>query len=311
MEHAPNVYASGGIDRASHRREDDAWLAKRLDDPKTRFVPVWRGRSLVAGRGQAVAAVRLTRRAAHGLLAACGTPLFLGLVEGVAQFALDLSAMDEPPIDLVADVEPEPDVGFVDLRQVGPLLGHDDGALLAYARGLAHWHGRTGFCSVCGTPTEIEQAGHLRRCTNPDCRASHFPRTDPAVIMLVSDGERVILGRQKIWPPGMHSVLAGFVEPGESLEDGVRREVFEEVGIELNRVTYRYSQPWPFPQSLMIGFVAECDPGSRLHVNLDELEGAEWYTAAALRASPEDERFRLPRRDSIARRLILDWLEGR
>ncbi|MDJ0895115.1 MAG: NAD(+) diphosphatase [Alphaproteobacteria bacterium] len=309
MEHAPNVYASGGIDRASHRRTDEAWLARRLADPTTRVVPVWQDKNLAAGRGAASAAVLLTGAAGQEILRLGAAPIFLGLIDGDAYFAVDLSALEQPPIELVMNVAPEPDVGFVDLRQIGPLLSHEDGALLAYARAMCHWNARHGYCAVCGTASESTDAGHVRRCPNPECRASQFPRTDPAVIMLVTDGDRVVLGRQKIWPPGMHSVLAGFVEPGESLEDGVRREVLEEVGVELREVRYRYSQPWPFPQSLMLGFVATCDPGARLFVNLDELENADWYSRTALRASPEDQSFRLPRLDSIARRLLLDWLE--
>ena len=147
----------------------------------------------------------------------------------------------------------------------------------------------------------------MRRCTNETCGAQHFPRTDPAVIMLVHDGERVVLGRQKVWPPGMHSVLAGFVEPGESLEDAVRREVAEEVGIALGEVTYHSSQPWPFPSSIMLGFMARATT-TELNLATDEIETARWYTRAELRASPENEVFKLPRRDSIARRLVEDWL---
>jgi NAD+ diphosphatase len=171
-----------------------------------------------------------------------------------------------------------------------------------------HWHARHHFCGVCGYPTQSAEAGHVRRCTNPTCGASHFPRTDPAVIMLVHDGgDRVILGRQAQWPPGMHSVLAGFVEPGENLEEAVTREVAEEVGIAVTDVRYQSSQPWPFPASIMLGFTARA-LATDLQLSDDELETARWYTRAELRASPESESFRLPRRDSIARRLVEDWL---
>src|SRR5690606_35249197 len=129
-------------------------------------------------------------------------------------------------------------------------------ALLAYARGLVHWHVRHRFCPACGGPMQSAEAGHVRRCAGSSCGTQNFPRTDPAVIMLVSDGERAILGRQRVWPAGMHSVLAGFVEPGESLEDAVAREVLEEVGVAVSDVTYHSSQPWPFPASIMLGFYA-------------------------------------------------------
>jgi NAD+ diphosphatase len=182
--------------------------------------------------------------------------------------------------------------------------------MLAYARGLMHWHARHRFCGVCGSPTESAEAGHVRRCTNPACAAMHFPRTDPAVIVLVTDGSRALLGRQKSWPPGMHSVLAGFVEPGESLEDTVRREVHEETGIVVDEITYHSSQPWPFPSSIMLGFTARAAT-TALHVDPDELESAAWFEREFLLNSPENESFKLSRRDSIARRLIDDWLADR
>jgi NAD+ diphosphatase len=148
----------------------------------------------------------------------------------------------------------------------------------------------------------------MRKCSNTDCGAEHFPRLDPAVIMLIHDGgDRLILGRQKNWPPGQHSVLAGFVEPGESLEDAVAREIFEEVGVEITDIHYHSSQPWPFPSSIMLGFDARATD-TTLNVNLDELEGADWFTRDDLLASPENNAFRLPRKDSISRRLIEDWM---
>src|SRR6185312_6850792 len=153
-----------------------------------------------------------------------------------------------------------------------------EGSLLAYARGLAYWHQRHGFCGVCGSPTLPEEAGHVRRCTSAACNAVHFPRTDPAVIMLVHDGERCLLGRQKAWAKGMFSTLAGFVEPGESLEEAVAREVYEETKVTLDDVDH------------------------------SELEDARWFEKSWLLAHQDDEEFRLPRRDSIARRLLEDWL---
>jgi NAD+ diphosphatase len=175
---------------------------------------------------------------------------------------------------------------------------------------MLNWHRRHGFCSVCGAATASREAGHVRRCTDPDCGAHCFPRTDPAVIMLVHDGgDRVVLGRKASMLPGQHSILAGFVEPGESLEDAVRREVFEEVGLELGEVIYHSSQPWPFPANIMLGFTARATTFD-LNVDYNELEdGARWFTRDFLRSSPEDESFRLPRRDSISRRLVNEWLE--
>ena len=299
----PNFYAGGPIDRRAHLRRDAAWVASRLTDPTTRILPVWRLQSLVVA-GSAPSAAWLTPGLAASLLDGRDIA-FLGDVESVAYFAVELSQLDDPaPVTSLAEA-----ATFADLRTVGPLMSRAEGALLAYARGLMNWHARHRFCGVCGSPTESAEAGHVRRCTNTACGASHFPRTDPAVIMLVHDGDRVLLGRQAAWPPGMHSVLAGFVEPGESLEDTVRREVLEEVGIVVNDVRYHSSQPWPFPASIMLGFTARARD-TELKIDQDEIETAAWYTRDDLRRSPENETFRLPRRDSIARRLVEDWLAG-
>ena len=298
----PNFYEAGGLDRAGGRRRDAAWLAARLADPATRLVPVWQSQSFVL-QEEAPAPALLTADAAAGLLPDAGAVVLLGLVGESAHFAVDLSHIEDPSAHPLLGSAGR----FVDLRAVGPLLRHQEGALLAYARGLVHWHLRHRFCGICGAPTESAEAGHVRRCTDPGCATTHFPRTDPAVIVLVTDGERALLGRQRAWPPGMHSTLAGFVEPGESLEDAVRREIGEEAGIEVADVRYHSSQPWPFPSSLMLGFTARAVT-TELIPDGDELEAAAWYDRAWLRASPEDETFRLPRRDSIARRLIDDWL---
>ncbi len=297
-----NFYTGMGLDRADHLRRDADWLGARLADPASRFVPVWRARNLIRQAEDARAAW-LDGAQAGPLLPRADETVFLGLSGETAYFALDLSGLEEP------DAEPglAEHGAFLDLRTVGPLIERGEGAILAYARGLVYWHQRHRFCGVCGQPSVGIQGGHVRRCVAEGCGAEHFPRTDPAVIMLVHDGARCVLGRQKIWRNGMHSTLAGFVEPGESLEEAVAREVKEEVGLEVGEVSYHSSQPWPFPASLMLGFHAACRHAP-LQVNVRELGGAEWYSRAELKASPEDDSFRLPRRDSIARRLIEDWL---
>jgi NAD+ diphosphatase len=296
----PNFYA-GGLDRASHLRKDAAWIAARLADASSRVVPVWRGLNLVAGAAEP--APRAVFLAVDAIAALPGTTTLLGIHEECAYFACDLSPIEAPLGAISAEVPAE----FIDLRRVGPLLGRSEGSLLAYARGLAYWHQRHGFCGVCGSPTVPEEAGHVRRCTNAACNAVHFPRTDPAVIMLVHDGERCLLGRQKAWPIGMHSTLAGFVEPGESLEEAVAREVYEETKVTLDEIVYHSSQPWPFPASLMLGFHARAR-STRIEVDHFELEDARWYEKSWLLGHQDDEEFRLPRRDSIARRLLEDWL---
>jgi NAD+ diphosphatase len=293
-----NFYVISALDRASAHRRDAGWLARQLADPKSRLLPVWRGQNLLRDEETPTAAL-LARGEAESLLTDARDVALLGLMGDVAHFALDLSDREEPP--------PLPGTRFADLRSVGPIIERSQGGLLAYARGLIYWHQRHRFCGVCGSPTESREAGHLRRCTNPACGAEHHPRTDPAVIMRIEHEGRILLGRQKQWPPGMHSVLAGFVEPGESLEDTVRREVGEEAGIAIADIAYHSSQPWPFPASIMLGFSARA-LDDRLTIDGEELETARWFTRAELLASPENETFRLPRRDSIARRLVEDWL---
>src|SRR5262245_11737030 len=296
----PNFYAAVPLDRRTERRGDRDFIQQHLRHEATRILPVWRSQNLVAGIGVAPRAAWLSAAQAQNWIG--GTEaIFLGLAGDVAHFALELSHLDDPAPAAAAGAS------FTDLRNVGAVMPRDEGALLAYARGLIHWHSRHRFCSVCGHATVSEQAGHQRRCANADCGAVHFPRTDPAVIMLVHDGDRALLGRQAQWPPGMHSVLAGFVEPGESLEEAVAREVMEEVGIPVADVRYHSSQPWPFPASIMLGFTARAlSPEIRL--SPDEIESAAWYSRDQLRRSPENETFRLSRRDSISRRLVDDWL---
>ena len=299
-----NFYSGAGLNRADQQRRDPAWLSARLTDPMSLFLPLWRSQHLVT---EDLMPVRLGQAEAGELVAEGWQVVFLGLEAGRAIFGLGLPPQHRPDDHRLFKERGD----FRDLREFGPLLPREEGSVLAYARGLLHWHERHGFCGVCGSPTVSDQGGHLRNCTNGACGASHFPRTDPAVIMLVHDGaEHCLLGRQASWPPGMHSTLAGFVEPGESLEEAVAREVFEEVGVELALAGVRYhsSQPWPFPSSIMLGFWAEC-PRQELKLDREEIAEAGWYSRDQLLASPEDERFRLPRRDSIARRLVEDWLK--
>ncbi|MEO3434450.1 NAD(+) diphosphatase [Inquilinus sp. CAU 1745] len=302
-----NVYDHPTLDRLAERRRDPAWIAERLAAPETVILPVWQGKNLIDGPREAPHVARLSGRDDWWRPLASEIAL-LGESGGRVWFAADLSALPEP-----ATHERLAALGlFVDLRAIGPILGREDAALLAYARGLMWWHQRHRFCGVCGHRTESGDAGHVRRCTNAACAINHFPRTDPAVIVLVHDGDRCLMGRQSIWPKGMHSTLAGFVEPGESLEAAVMREVFEESGVRVGDVRYHSSQPWPFPQSLMIGFTA-CAETTDIVLRDGELEGAGWFDRSFLRAVPPDAvageaDFVLSRRDSIARRLVDDWI---
>ncbi|MHA1537589.1 MAG: NAD(+) diphosphatase [Alphaproteobacteria bacterium] len=326
-KHVPeNFYTDGALDRAAHLRRGEGWLEDLLGRKGTAVLPLWRSKNLVSGLEGGPGdsgigalfdaphsnpqAVYLEGQAAAELCAAGGEIILLGLRGERAFIAVDISPVGAPEtLAPLAGVLSSGETYFADLRAVGPLLDRRDGALFAYARGMMTWHRRHLFCGLCGAETVSHEAGHLRICGNEDCSTHHFPRTDPAVIMLVTDGTRCLLGRQAAWPPGMHSTLAGFVEPGESLEGAVAREVFEEAGIRVNNVHYHSSQPWPFPSSVMLGFHAEAT-STEITVDESELEAAEWFEADWIRAHAGKDGFRLPRVDSIARRLVDGWLEG-
>ncbi len=291
-----NFYSSDEIDRATHLRDDKAWLTERLTDPTTRFIPVWRTYNLFEVGNEQVPAL-LTQENVN--IKDADEVIFLGLIGNTAYFALDFSSLIEPPLDSLGK--------FRDLRSSGALLAHTIGSLLAFARGIVYWHVRHQFCGECGALTLSKFAGHQRICSNENCGAPCFPRTDPAVIMAVYHDDRLLMGRQIRWPTGMYSVLAGFVEPGESLEDAVAREIFEEVGIEIEDIQYHSSQPWPFPSSIMLGFMARAVT-TDLVIDRTELEDARWYSRDDLICTANSDNFRLPNKDSIARQLVEDWL---
>jgi NAD+ diphosphatase len=290
MQAAVPHYTQGALDRAAHRRRDAAWLAARRGDPATRVVLLSELRVPVLGLGQSPQLHAPTVAELGAALPEAS--IFLGERQGIAWFALDLG-------DAV------PAAGeLVELRAVSLLLPMGEAAALAYARALVHWHRGHGYCGHCGAPTVVAQGGHARHC--PSCGRDHFPRTDPAVIVLVTHGDQCLLGRSPRFPPGMYSTLAGFVEPGESLEQTLYREVLEESGIEIAEPVYRGSQPWPFPQSLMLGFRARALT-TRIVLDADELEDARWFGRAMLRDEAR-RHVRLPNPDSIARFLIEEWL---
>ena len=258
-------------------------------------LPVWRGKNLVSGMGEGVPVMA----AVEGRVVADASPsvpwAFLGARGEQHFFAIDLSSFDTP-------LPPGVQGRFEDLRRIGGLLPAQDAAILAHARGLMHWRTRHRFCGVCGAHCVAAQAGHVMACSG--CGAHHFPRTDPAVIMLVVHGDRALLGQPvRFREVRMFSTLAGFVEPGETLEEAVAREVFEEAAIRVAHVRYHSSQPWPFPASIMLGFTAEAE-SNVIAVDPAELVDARWFTRAEL-DSPEG--FVLPPKLSIARRLIDDW----
>ncbi len=293
-------YTGAPLDRISHLREDAAWVAARRRAKDTRLVPVWRSRSLIHTEDDR--ALLLTVGEAGDLLHSAQHEVILGLKGDTLYIGLDLSHLEDP----YGHPRIEAEGAFEDLRQIGPVIPADEGAILAHARGMMTWHQRHGFCGVCGAPTEVSHGGYQRNCTN--CNAQHFPRTDPAVIMLVHKGDNCLLGRTHQFPRRIYSTLAGFVEPGESLEEAVAREVFEEAGVKVGEVRYMASQPWPFPSSLMLGFHAEAE-AMDLKIDPKELEDARWMTRGQIDRI-EDFDMELPRRDSIAWRLVKAWMDG-
>ena len=296
-----NVYSGSPLDRAGKLRDDAHWIAAALESDQALFIPVWRARNLMKGVEEGrPEAVLLSRQGAEAVRMAGGPWAFLGLWEGRPVFSVDCSTSDDP-----LPLLPEGMGAFADLRAVAGLLPEGEASVLAHARGLMHWRVKHRFCGVCGGVCEPRSAGHAMACTA--CGAQHFPRTDPAVIMLVVRGDSCLLGHSHRFPNvAMYSTLAGFVEPGETFEEAVRREVMEETGVEVGEVFYHSSQPWPFPASIMIGFHAE-GLSDAIEIDPEELRDARWFTREQIR-NHADHGFQLPRADSIARRLIEDWL---
>jgi NAD+ diphosphatase len=298
----PNFFAGGPLDRAGLFRKNAEWLIAQRKHAAARVVPIWRASHLVLS-GKNPTAIRMPL--APFLEWNGAEAHLLGLIDSVPYFAVDLSSLEEPlNHPLLTGVSGGE---FVELRDAAALLSRPEAALLAYARGITEWHRRNPFCSACGGRTEAREAGHVRVCLS--CNTHHFPRTDPAVIMLVTKGTSCLLARRAGNKQPIYSTLAGFVEPGESLEEAVAREVKEETGIDVGAIHYHSSQPWPFPTQLMVGFYADATGGT-LAPHAEEIDDAKWFERAELArllAEPNP-RLMLPRPVSIARRLIVDWM---
>ena len=308
------TFGTSGLDRAAALRGQPEVLAGL--QAQGRVLPVWRGKPLFRAEG-ALGWVP----ADHKVLADAAPLVFLGLEEdGQASFAADLSkwepesgpGAEQSFFDQSGQPHPALDasMAFEDLRNAMMRLSPREAELAATARALVHWHRSHGFCAACGTASAVEQAGWQRKC--PACGAHHFPRTDPVVIMLITKGNRVLLGRNAVWPEGMYSLLAGFVEPGETVESAVRREVLEEAGVPVGPVRYLASQPWPFPASLMLGCHGEA-LDEAITVDPSELEDALWLDRQALLQvfSGRHPVVRPPRKGAIAEFLLRNWLADR
>jgi len=296
-----NVYAGPYLERAGHMRSDPAWFDGALADERSRVVPVWNSRNLIAeGDPPAAATLRAAwlelkdiepqRRNSNDLI-------LLGHLNDSSVFAYEVEGIDPP-------ASPN-GTRYEDLRMVASMLPADEAGVLAYARAMVTWRRRHCYCGSCGAKTLPAKGGHVLVCANPVCRHEQFPRIDPAIIVLVSDAERALLGRQAAWPVGRYSTIAGFVEPGESLEDAVAREVLEETGVRVDGIEYHSSQPWPFPSSLMLGFMAQALT-HEVHLKDQELEDARWFTRAEIIAGTPI----LPPRQSISYRLIETWFDS-
>jgi NAD+ diphosphatase len=320
----PIPFSGDPLWRASNERRDPDWVKAQLAAPDSRFLPLWKNNPLTIARGDPglAGAVDPIRGNNSPVVDGCeilwldasvldhatesNPPVLLGVRNGVAHFAVDLSPLEEPLTALDVD-----GAEFTDTRQAAARLAVGEAGTVAHARSLVDWHNRHRFCPVCGTPTEPREAGSMRKC--PSCNAEHFPRTDPVVIMVAWSGERCILGRQRAWAPNFYSALAGFIDQGETIEEAVRREVMEEVGLEVDDVVYRRSQPWPFPSSLMIGCFAHVT-GEQETVDPLELDGARWFTRDEIRKAivdpnPEKHGYGIPGPIAIAHHIIKDWSE--
>ncbi len=292
----PNTFAGPYVDRLRPPRLDASAYAEAVAGGKARIVPIWRSRNLLL-RAPGAGACLLEVSSALAARLDPADLILLGEFQGHVAFAAELADEQPPALHDAAE--------FADLRLAGGQLDWREAGLLAYARAMVSWRRRHRYCGSCGAPMLPAQSGHVMRCAAPGCDNQSFPRLDPAVIVLVTDGERALLGRQASWPAGRYSTLAGFVEPGESLEDAVRREVMEETGVRVGETSYHSSQPWPFPSSLMLGFIARAETTAICRGD-EELEDARWFTRAEIAAGSPS----LPTRHSVSYRLIEDWYDA-
>ena len=306
------VLSRGEVDRAGLFREDADWLAAAWADPRSRVVVMHDGQARVRyGACGAELILVPTAQAPDGLRFLLGTDSGAVPYFGVAILDGPRPALPGSPAAQGAAGDPAGDAAsgtarWTGLRQAGALLSARDAGLMTHAVALANWHAEAGYCPRCGAATEPVTAGSSRRCVNDG--SEQFPRSDPAVIMLVTDpDDRALLGRNAQWPPGRVSILAGFVEAGESAEQAVAREVLEETGLVVSQIRYVGSQPWPMPHSLMLGFRAHADGGQQIKVDTNEIAEANWYSRTGLRDAVERGEIKLPPPVSIAHQIIASW----
>ena len=304
--HQP-FYASSEINRQGDYRNNKKLIEKIIVDKKTKFIPYFEGKNLFKQKNENIEAIKLNNEQLITFFPkGIDNPVFLGVANEINYVGLDISNKN-PNIDLWLE---EHDIIVEDLRRYGPLIDDIDASFLALTNGMFFWHNTHQFCGSCGFKNISKEGGFVKACSNNKCGKNHFPRTDPAIITLISFQDKVLLGRSPRFPEGMYSTLAGFVEPGESLEQALEREVFEEVGVKVKNIKYFNSQPWPFPASLMLGFFAEAI-NEEMNIDYNEIEDAHWFSIEELRTLQHPSingGFKLPRIDSIARRLVDTWI---
>lgn len=295
----PGSDGQPALDRLAERRDDRRWIEARMTDSATRYVPLWRSRCLLRQSDDGWRAVLLKpERCAD--LPRVSPRTFLGTDGQRCYFAVSVNDIGRDRLLERYDL-----ADFLDLRLRTAAMPQPEAEVLAYAKALHYWQHRHAYCGVCGQRHKVRSAGHRMVCTNPDCGRQTFPRIDPAIIVLVTHGESCLLGRQASWPNRRYSTLAGFVEPGESLEAAVAREVDEESGVQIHNIRYFGSQPWPFPASTMVGFTAEAESPD---LNLgDELEDALWRDPDTLLSDLQAGNITLSPPSSIAYHLVDDW----
>jgi NAD+ diphosphatase len=302
-------FAGSPLDRASEKRTDSSWIESKRRDPSSLVLPMWRLEPFMLGSEKSEPPIELGMVRAgivDSLIDAGALCIFLGLDGDRAVFALDVSEAGDP-----ANVGPLAGLGyFRDARVAASIVSLKDAAIIAQAKAMIDWHQRHGFCPRCGAPTKIMDAGYRRLCGK--CNAEHFPRVDPVVIMLATYGEACLVGRGKQFPPGMFSALAGFVEPGETIEEAVSRELMEEASVRVGEVTYYATQPWPFPSSLMIGCFAKAE-SREVKVDENELAEVRWLERSVARELIEGKQVdgvRVPPPIAIAHHLLKTWALG-
>ena len=302
-------YNNSLLNRSSELRKNESFLNSILKSEDVNFIPMRDDENYFVSEKNVIKPLILKRQELEFFTKDINlsNTIFLGKIKEKFYFSINIkSKIHKSTLDIY-----QGDIITDQLRNVIGGLTELDSSYLALAKGMTFWHEKNKFCGVCGSKTKIVEAGFVLKCINKDCNQSHFPRTDPAIITLVSNKDKVLLARSSRFPQKMYSTLAGFVEPGESLELALKREVFEEVGVNVDKIEYFQSQPWPFPASLMLGFFAETED-INLNIDKDEIEDANWFDIRQLKdlTHPDiKDGFKLPRFDSIARRLVNDWIK--